>query len=203
MSIPVFTNWLFGLDQSQIWWYITRSAGLVAYLLLWFSTAWGVAVPSKIFSPKLTEAFTFEFHQHLSWLALGFTGLHFAVLLVDRNEPFSLVQTLIPFTSTYRPLWVGIGVIGMYLSLIVSMTYYLRRRIGIRAFRAIHLLGFAAFVGAALHGWFAGTDSGLLSMKVLYGVSFLSVVFLTAFWLAGMALRKFTPRAAAPVRVRR
>src|SRR5574341_31672 len=131
-------KWLFETDSVQVWWYITRASGLVAYILLWLSTAWGLAISSKIFDPHLLRNYTYDFHEFLSLLAIGFLVIHLSVLTLDHYLPFSVTQVLVPFTSTYRPLWVGIGVIAFYLTLLVSVTFYLRRYIGVRAFRLIH-----------------------------------------------------------------
>ncbi|MCL4507267.1 MAG: hypothetical protein M1434_01525 [Chloroflexi bacterium] len=38
-SLGQALNSLFGTDTAHATWFITRSAGIVAYLLLWFSTA--------------------------------------------------------------------------------------------------------------------------------------------------------------------
>ena len=56
---------LFASDSTQIWWFVTRSAGIIAYLLLWFSTVWGLAVPSKLLTPVLEQTFTVDFHENL------------------------------------------------------------------------------------------------------------------------------------------
>jgi len=176
-------NWLFAADSVQVWWYITRAAGIIAYLLLWLSTAWGLAVPAKVFDRLVQRWATFDFHQFISLLAIGFMGLHILVLLLDHYLPFTAAQILIPFIAPYRPLWVGIGVISFYLLLLVTITYYIRARIGMRTFRAIHVLSLVAYLGATLHGLYAGTDSPLLAMQLLYEVTGLVVIFLTVYWL--------------------
>jgi sulfoxide reductase heme-binding subunit YedZ len=129
-----YLKWLFAADSQQLWWYITRSAGIIAYLLLWFSTVWGLAVPSRSISPVLDQSYTFDFHQFISLLSIGFALLHILVLTLDRYLPYSTLQILIPFLSPYRPLWVGIGVISLYLILLVTITFYLRTRIGMATF---------------------------------------------------------------------
>ena len=172
---------VFAVHSVQAMWYITRAAGLTAYLLLWLSTVWGVAVSSKILDPVLHRGVTYDFHQFLSLLALGFVAVHVVVLLADRYLPYTLAQVLVPFTGTYRPAWVGVGIIGMYLSVLVSITFYIRRWIGQRTFRVIHYLSFIAFLFAALHGLFAGTDSPLWTVQGMYAVTILVVVFLTAY----------------------
>jgi len=176
-------NWLFATDSTQLWWYITRSAGILAYLLLWFSTVWGLAVPSKIISPVLDQSYTFDFHEFISLLAIGFALLHIIVLTFDRFLPYSTLQILIPFLSPYRPLWVGIGVISFYIIILVTVTFYLRSRIGMKNFRAIHVLSLLGYLGITLHGLYSGTDSPLISLQLLYRGTGLIVIFLTVYWL--------------------
>ncbi len=190
-------NGLFAIDTVQALWYVTRSAGIIAYLLLWLSTAWGLAVTSKIFDPLFERAFTYDMHQFISLLAIGFTVVHVVVLLADRYLPFSIAQVLIPFIAPYRPVWVGVGIIGLYLTLLVTVTFYLRQSIGQRAFRMIHYASFAGYFAVTLHGLLAGTDSALPVMQFVYAGTALVVVFLTVYWLA-MLLFKRTSTQNAP-----
>jgi sulfoxide reductase heme-binding subunit YedZ len=202
MVINSIINWLFGLDSVQLWWYVTRAAGIIAYLLLWFSTAWGLAVPSKLLDPVLDRTFTFDFHQFISLLSIGFLIMHILVLTVDRYLPYSIWQILIPFLSPYRPVWVGIGVISFYLILLVTVTFYLRSRIGMRAFRAIHVFSLVGYLGATLHGFYSGTDSPLPAMQLLYKGTALVIVFLTVYWLVlKIQQKQETKRAALPVKL--
>jgi len=181
-SSPSLT-FLFGLDSTQMWWYITRAAGLTGYFLIWLSMAWGFAIPSKIVQPLLEGTFTYDFHEYLSLLGLGFILLHITVLLFDKYLPFTVAQLLVPFIDTYRPFWVGLGIIGLYIFLVVTVTFYLRGHIGVKAFRAIHVTSLLGYLGATLHGLFAGTDSSLPVTMILYGGTFLVIVFLTVHWL--------------------
>jgi methionine sulfoxide reductase heme-binding subunit len=174
-------NKWFATSSVQAMWYVTRAAGLISYLLVWLSTVWGLAVSNKILDPVLHRSFTYDFHEYLSLLAIGFMFLHVGVLLADKYLPFSVAQILVPFAAPYRPVWVGIGTIGLYLTLLVSITFYIRRWIGQKTFRLIHLASYLAFVAAALHGLFAGTDSPLPTVQVMYVVTTLSVVFLTVY----------------------
>ncbi len=174
---------LFSLNSVQVWWYVTRASGLTGYFLIWLSMIWGFAIPSKIFSPILDGIFSYDFHEHISLLGLGFIVLHVAVLMLDKYLPFNIIQILIPFTDSYRPLWVGLGIISFYLLLLVTGTFYLRQQIGAQAFRAIHLFSLVGYLGATMHGLFAGTDSALPITKFLYAGTFLSVIFFTVYWL--------------------
>jgi sulfoxide reductase heme-binding subunit YedZ len=186
---------LFAFNTVQAMWYITRAAGLTAYLLMWLSTVWGLAVSTKVLEPALQGNFSYDFHEFISLLSIGFLVLHIVVLLADRYLPFSVAAVLVPFIAPYRPVWVGLGIIGFYLTLLVTVTFYLRRRIGSKTFRAIHLASFAAYVLSALHGLFAGTDSSLVTVRLMYVGTTLAVVFLTVYWLTMLILNR---RTAAP-----
>jgi len=174
---------LFAMNSTQIWWYVTRASGLTGYFLLWLSMVWGFAIPTGFMRPVLENIFSYDFHEHLSLLGLGFVLVHVVVLLFDQYLPFSILQLFIPFIDTYRPLWVGFGIISFYLLLLVTFTFYVRQRIGAKAFRAIHVFSLVSYLGTTLHGLFAGTDSALPITMLLYAGTFLVVVFLTVYWL--------------------
>jgi predicted ferric reductase len=190
---------VFALSTVQLMWYITRASGLMAYVLLWLSTAWGLAVSSKIFDRLLHRTFTYDYHQVLSLLSVGFLLLHMGVLLFDRYMPYSVSQLLVPFISPYRPLWVGVGVIAFYLIVLVTVTFYFRGRIGMRAFRVIHMLSLLGYLGGLAHSVFAGTDSVLPATQLFYIGTFLVTVFLLAYWVL-IALQRRLATILAPAR---
>jgi len=180
----------FALDSVHIWWYISRASGLMGYLLVWLSTLWGFAISSKILDPFLERTFTYDFHEHLSLLSIGFMILHAVVLLLDKVEPLSLTEILIPFSGAYRPFWTGIGIIAFYLSILVTVTFYFRSWISMKTFRIIHYLSIAAYVGGLFHGLYAGTDSTLTWTQLMYWGTFLSTVFFSVYWLAIIRSKK-------------
>ena len=181
---------IFALSSQQVMWFITRAAGIIAYLLLWLSMIWGLVIPTKIFGEHLNGDFSFDFHQFLSLLALGFLGLHIFILTADRYLPFTIAEILVPFLAPYRPAWVGIGTIAMYLLVLVTVTFYIRQKIGKKAFRYIHVTSLVAYLGAVGHAFMAGTDSSLPAIQLMYAITILPVVFLTVYWLIGLIWEK-------------
>ena len=190
---------LFSVDSTQAWWYVTRAAGLTSYILLWLSMVWGMAISTKILSPTVEATYSYDFHEFISLLGLGFVLLHVVVLTVDQFLPFSVWQILIPFLGSYRPFWVGLGIIGFYIFLLVTVTFYMRRAIGPRAFRSIHALSLIGYLGATLHGFFAGTDSALPVTRLIYAGTFLVIVFLTVYWLVMRSFSKPVEKPALAV----
>ncbi|MFN2158374.1 MAG: ferric reductase-like transmembrane domain-containing protein [Anaerolineales bacterium] len=177
------SNWFLNLNSEKTTWYLTRSAGIVSYLLLWLSTVWGLLIPTKLLGNLLSGEFTFDFHKFISLLSLVFLGLHIAVLTADQYMPFTLSQLIVPFTSPYRPQWIGIGVISFYILLLVTVTFYLRKRIGMKTFRYIHYSSLLAYLGAVLHAFMSGTDSSLPAVMFIYIATFSIVIYFTVYWL--------------------
>jgi sulfoxide reductase heme-binding subunit YedZ len=181
---------LFSLDSARSWWYISRAAGLMGYILFWLSTVWGFAISSKILDSFLERTFTYDFHEHLSLLGIGFVALHIIVLLLDTYAPFSIAQLMIPFTSTYRPFWVGIGIISLYITILVTASFYLRKWISMQMFRKIHVLSVVAYLGVLLHGVYSGTDSTITWVQLMYlGTSLFTIFFFTQ-WMFTLYFKK-------------
>jgi sulfoxide reductase heme-binding subunit YedZ len=149
-----------------------------------------IFILTTIVAPLLEQTYTFDFHQFISLLSIGFTLLHVIVLMIDQYLPFSIWQILLPFLDSYRPFWVGIGIISFYIILLVTITFYIRSLIGMSAFRAIHILSLVSYLGATLHGLFAGTDGTLPGMRIIYLGGGLVVAFLTGYWLWIRSLQK-------------
>ena len=104
MFISNLISQLFATNSLQFWWYLTRAAGLAGYFLLWLSTAWGMVVSSKILDSIMDRAFTYDFHEYLSLLGLGFIFVHVVVLIADQYLPYSIWQVIIPFLSPGQTL---------------------------------------------------------------------------------------------------
>jgi predicted ferric reductase len=69
-------------------------------------------------------------------------------------------------------------VLALYLMVLVTVTFYLRGRIGMKAFRVIHTLSLVSYLGITAHSIFSGTDSSLTSVMLLYVGTFLITLFL-------------------------
>ncbi len=173
---------LLGISDKTPW-HLSRSAGTVAYLLLAGSTIWGLLLSSKIIKEAIPAALSLAMHNILSWLALAFTGFHALVLLLDNYYTYTLASLTIPFIGPYRPGWVGLGIVGFYLMLLVVLSFQFRKQIGQKCWRKLHAFSFIIFVLATVHGIAAGTDSSKLGMQIMYLGSGLLVLFLTNYRL--------------------
>ena len=125
---------------------------------------------------------------------------------LGRADPFQPGGTIcaslrIPFASvSYKLVWVGLGQISLYLMALVTFSFYVRRWIGARVWRAIHYLSFVVFVLALVHGVFSGTDSSLSWAFWMYVGTGASVLGMTIYRI--VARRNPTTAQAQPRIVR-
>lgn len=172
---------------AHAYWFLSRSSGVVAYVLITLGVLWGLVQSGALFRPHAAPLLTLGLHSYFSWFGLALSLLHGVLLLGDRYMQFDLAQLAIPFVSTYRPVPVGLGVASFYLMLLLSVSFYARRFIGQKNFRLLHYTSFLAFVLVTLHGVLAGTDSGPL--WPLYAASLLAVTVLSALRVASTRRR--------------
>ena len=172
---------LAGVDPKA-YWYLSRSSAIVGYILLWVSMVLGLAITNKLARAWPGGPTFAALHEHTSWLGLILAAFHALILLGDHYIGYSLPQVLMPFASlNYRPFWVGLGQVALYLLAFVVSSFYLRRWISYRAWRTIHYASFATFALALAHGLFSATDSGVAWISGLYWANGLSVVGLTVY----------------------
>ena len=194
-------------DQPKAFWYLSRSAGIVAYLALWLSMTLGLSLTNRFARLWAGGPAVADVHLFASLLALSLVAFHVSVLLGDAYTGYRIDQLLIPFASTpYEPFWVGLGQLALYLALPVTFSFYLRRQIGLRAWRLLHYGSFAVFLLATAHGLAAGTDSDTPLMRGLYLFTGGSVVFLTCYRVLmaiGRRLAAHTALSAGTARTER
>ena len=143
--------------MSATTWYIARSSGIVAYLLLSSSVVLGalMAGRARFAWPRFAVE---EVHRFLALLAGAFIVVHASALLLDAVVPISLKQELVPFASPYRPFAVGLGVLAAELAAAVGITNLFRSRLPHTLWRRAHYLTIGVWGLATMHGFLAGTD---------------------------------------------
>jgi sulfoxide reductase heme-binding subunit YedZ len=142
----------------KTYWYLTRASGAVALVLLTLALVVGIAAIGRVSTRRWPRFAIDGLHRSSSLLAVAFLALHIVTAVLDSFAPISLVNAVIPFTGTYRPLWLGLGTTAFDLLLAVALTSGLRVRLGHRAWRAVHWLAYAAWPFAILHGLGTGSD---------------------------------------------
>jgi DMSO/TMAO reductase YedYZ heme-binding membrane subunit len=151
--------------NPQLWWYVARSGGIVAWALLAASVLWGLALSTKVLRGRPRPNWILDLHRFLGGLALVFTGIHVGSLILDSYVHFGLVEVLVPFTGAWHPVAVAWGVISLYLLIAVELTSLARKRISKRTWRLTHYLSFPLFLLTTVHALSAGTDRSTLLLR--------------------------------------
>ena len=203
----ILPRWLPGLASSftgsnpKAYWYLSRGSGFVALGLLWASMMLGLGITNKMARlwPGIPPAMAI--HEYTGLLGLFFTSFHGLILLGDKYSNYRLLQLLMPFGSVqYRPNWVALGQLGFYAWFIIILAFYLRKSIGKKTWRVVHIFSFACFLAAMLHGLTSGTDAGTPWAQEFYWITGGSVLFLLVYRI--LASRKPVPAVTRKIPAR-
>ena len=102
----------------------------------------------------------------------------------------------VPGLVAYRPAAVAAGVAGGWLLALITASFWLRKRMGIRNWRRLHWATYAIFAAATAHGLAAGTDTPQPWAFAIYLGAIGSVA-------AAAAWRSFAPPLTQPRRTAR
>lgn len=166
-------------SSISIPWYVARAAGIASYILMFLVVILGTGMTAGYIYNFVNPVKAWLMHKYLS-LALGLTLLtHITSLLFDKFISFSILDVLIPFHSSFKPLFLSIGIFAFYVLLVIifsSLWFRLKYK---RAWRFIHYAVYSLFTFSLIHGLFIGTDSNTIAMRIIYistGAIFLALL---------------------------
>ena len=153
-----------GKQLNTIWqnvtWDIARAGGFTAYILLTLAVIVGLALSTQIQSPsRWPRLLNSELHNFLTLLSTIFLVVHILAVWIDPFTHFGLNEILIPLASSYRPVWMALGIVGLYLGIAIGISTWLRPHIGYKLWRSLHVLTLGIFALATIHGIGTGSDT--------------------------------------------
>ena len=148
-------------------WYATRATGLVTMLLLTASVLLGLLTSGRFGGASWPRFLTVGLHRNLSLLVLVFLALHVGTTVTDTFVSIPLTAAFIPFTSSYKGFWLGLGAVALDLLIALVATSLVRKRLGLRAWRWVHWAAYVCWPVALAHGLGTGTDRDTLWVFVL------------------------------------
>jgi Ferric reductase like transmembrane component len=162
--------------SPSAYWYLARGTGAVALLLLTTSVVLGILNNVRFAAPRWPRFAIDAIHRDVSLLVIAVLAIHIITSVLDGFAPIRLFDGLIPFATPYRPLWMGLGTLSFDLLLAIAITSLVRRRLGYRAWRAVHWLAYASWPVAVLHGLGTGSDVKQWWMLALTAACIMAVV---------------------------
>jgi sulfoxide reductase heme-binding subunit YedZ len=176
------------IAAHHLFWITSRAAGSVALLLSSASVVLGLMMSSTRRSPNRRDLRTL--HEAISLTALAMVGLHGVALLGDSYLNPGVGGIAVPFVGAYRPLWTGIGILAGYGLAALSLSYYLRDRIGASRWKLLHRLTALFWMAAIVHTLGAGSDAEQAWFLILVGAFALPA--------AALLLLRWLGRASSP-----
>jgi sulfoxide reductase heme-binding subunit YedZ len=146
--------------NGHAWWLVSRSAGVVALLLIAAAVLVGLTLAAGLGGPPARRRVLVALHEHAAVCGLAAVGLHGVTLLGDAWLKPGPVGIAVPFAMDYRPLFTGLGIVAGYLGALLGLSFYVRRRIGGRRWRKLHRATPVVYVLALIHTLGAGSDAG-------------------------------------------
>jgi len=141
-------------------WYLARGSGSVLLVLLTATLVLGVTGALRWRPGMRIPRFVMDgLHRNLALVGVSFLAAHVTTAVLDPFAQIGLVSAVVPLSSNYRPLWVGLGAVALDLLIALVVTSLVRRRLGLRAWRAVHWTAYACWPVAVLHGLGTGTDA--------------------------------------------
>ncbi len=134
-----------------------------------------------------------DLHKRVSVLAMVFLAIHVLTAVLDTYVNVGWASIVLPFTSTYQPLWTGLGTVAVDLMIAVAVSSALRQRISAGAWRTIHWVAYASWPLAMAHSLGEGTDAVKIWMDVVAGACALAVTGAAVWRFVG--LRRHRQRA--------
>ena len=182
-----------GINSSTWMWYASRSTGVVLLVLLTLVMLLGLLVTRQGRLPGLPKFAVTGLHRNLSLLAVAFVLVHVLTAVFDGYVRIPLTAAVIPLTSPYERLWLGLGAVAFDLMLAAIVTSLLRRHLSRRLWRGVHLLVYVSWPIAWVHSVFSSKDLRHGPLLVLAIACALAVVAGVIWRLASAA--RDVPRA--------
>ena len=163
-------------------WYIVRGAGFIAAGLIVLLMLSGIGQVTGLTYRFFEPIKAWAIHKALAYALLASIAVHVIFLLIDKFLPFSLIQVLVPFFSTYTNkttvlglslgfFGVAAGILAMYGVILVvasSLKWIDTRK---KLWRQTHYVSYAVAALVFIHALVVGTD-------VRYGIFRLGWLFL-------------------------
>jgi predicted ferric reductase len=166
--------------------------GLTGYAVAVAALVGGALLSGRLGARWAGRRWLFESHQWLSWALLGLAVAH-GLLLWPRRGPGAGAAWWWPVGVDGVPLAVAVGPFVVYALVLVTISYYARRRLGYPRWRWLHALAYPATALVLWHGIEAGPDTWHPVLRAGYTVA-LAATALGVALRAGSYLRRAAVR---------
>jgi sulfoxide reductase heme-binding subunit YedZ len=144
----------------HLFWITSRAAGFAALILASLAVSLGLLMSTGLLKRRGTDLRSA--HEVLSLSTMVAIVVHAVALLGDQFLHPSLADISIPFVSSYKSAWTTLGIVSGWSLILLGLSFYARRRIGVNRWRKLHRFTALAWLVGLGHSLGEGTDAGQL-----------------------------------------
>jgi len=182
----------------HLFWITSRAAGIAALLLSSTSLGAGLLIRSRGEPRRLLGSDARALHEALSLATLVAVAVHGAALLGDSYLHPSPIEISVPFSTGYRPVWTGLGIVAGWGMAVLGLSYYARGPIGPSRWRTLHRFVAVFWALGIAHTLGAGTDAGQLWLLVVIALPTVPAAILLLSRLLGPPQQRDPARPLQP-----
>jgi len=166
----------------HIYWIVSRAAGVTALVLSSLAVCVGLSIGARLVRGRTAQLRAT--HEALTLATLCAIAIHGLSLLGDAYLHPSLADISVPFLSSYMTIWTSAGIVAFWAMAVLGLSYYARKRIGVRRWRTLHRFAALAWLLGVAHSLAEGSDAGELWFLAMVAVVVLpALVLLAVRWL--------------------
>jgi sulfoxide reductase heme-binding subunit YedZ len=181
--------------MSEALWAFGRVSGGMSLLFFTASVVLGIVTRSGRPLPGLPRFSISLIHRNIAILASVFLVLHVGTLILDPFAHLRVIDTVVPFIGSFKPVWQGLGTVAFDLILAIVITSLFRRWLGARLFTAVHWFTYAMWPIAVIHSIGNGTNGTNKWFLLFVVVCAVSVVSASIWRVSGRYLEVAEARA--------
>lgn len=133
-------------------WYLSRATGVMSVVLLTAVMILGLLLSGARRRAGNRTTMVQAIHRSLALGMLVFLAVHIGTAIIDTYVHIDVLAVVLPFTSSYKRLNVGIGTLGLDVLLAIIVSSLLRHRLNERVWRLVHRAAFVMWPLVLWHG---------------------------------------------------
>jgi sulfoxide reductase heme-binding subunit YedZ len=150
------------METNSNWLDLSSTLGLIAtgvltvnlLLGMLLSTAYRRSLLWKKLPPLVKKISLDDVHNWTAYVALALVLGHILLLLPDAALKYRLVDILFPLYAPHQVLWTMLGALSLYALVVAIVTTQkkIKRRMGFRLWKNIHLISYGTALLFVIHG---------------------------------------------------
>jgi sulfoxide reductase heme-binding subunit YedZ len=179
----------------HLFWITSRAAGTAALVLASLGVSVGLLMGGRFVRGRGVDLRAA--HETISIATLVAIVVHAVALLGDQFMRPSVADLAVPFVSGYQTAWTTIGILAGWGTILLGLSFYARRWIGQRRWRAMHRFTVLAWGLGVIHSLGEGTDAGQAWFLAMTAIVVVPALVLFVARLSGLGARRPSGRAAS------